>query len=109
MAPVLPPKPEVVLSTGERLWFWVAANRTKIGGVILSLSACVRVMMSFKAHSEVADTLKAISDLFIAGGAAALTAGATHGDEHYQAKKEETVMERSGSFPQYKGEVDARP
>lgn len=92
------PPPEHVLSTWERVWFFVASNRTRIGAVILGVSGIVRVGLSFQGHSEVADMLKAIADLFMMGGAAALTAGATHGDQHFAEKKQAVIRGRSGTF-----------
>jgi hypothetical protein len=98
MSAVLPSEPASVLSRWERLWYAIAANRTKIGGLILALSGLVRIGLHFQGHSEVADTLKAIADLFVAGGLAGLTAGATHGDEHFEYQKQAVIRGRSGQF-----------
>lgn len=68
---------------------WFAANRIQIGGFILALSSLVRFMLVFKAHTEVADTLKALADLFMTGGAYTLGAGAHHSDGTWEQKKSE--------------------
>lgn len=110
MTQVLPPvpPPEAVLTTWERAWFWFATNRKAIGGVILTASVIVRGALAFKGHSEVADTLKAIADLFIATGAATAAAGATHGDEHFEIEKSKTIRSRSGQFRAFDPNGDPR-
>lgn len=99
MSTVLPSDPASVLTTKERLWFWFATNRTKIGGILAAVSGVVRIALHFQGHSEVADTLKAIADLFLGTGAALATAGATHGDEHFEYKKQAVIRGREfGAF-----------
>jgi hypothetical protein len=92
------PPPEHVLTRWERTWFLIATNRTRIGAVILAVSGVARVAMHFQGHSEVADTLKAIADLFVAGGLATTAAGSTHGDQHFEVEKSKTIRQRSGTF-----------
>ena len=91
-------EPASVLSTKERLWYFVATNRTKIGAVILALSSVVRVGLTFQGHSDVADLLKGIADLFMIGGSAALAAGTTQNDQHFKDKKQAVIRGRSGQF-----------
>ena len=103
MSAVLPAEPASVLTTKERLWYFIAANRTKIGGILAAVSGIVRIALHFQGHSEVADTLKAIADLFVGTGAALATAGATHGDEHFAEKKQAVIRGRSGQFRAFDG------
>jgi len=100
MTTVLPAETKLpsVLSTKEKLWFFIATNRTKIGSLLAAIAGLIRIGLHFQGHSEVADTLKAIADLFVGTGAALATAGATHGDEHFKEKKQATIRGRSGQF-----------
>lgn len=89
------------LSTWEKVSAWFAMNRTPMGKLILTVSTLVRVFLNFQGHTEVADTLKAIADLFIGTGATLIAAGTTNNDADHEAKINAKVRRRSGQFPAY--------
>jgi hypothetical protein len=84
-----------VLSRGERLKFHLLSNRMKYGALILAVSTVFRMTLQFEGHTEVADTLKAIADLVMGGGAALLAAGAAKSDDWHEEQKVEVVRSRS--------------
>jgi len=90
-----------VLTRMERLKFWFLTNRKPIGLIVLGLSGIFRVALTFQGHSETADTLKGIADLILMVGGGTAAAGATHGDEHYEAKRSALIRTRSGRFPAF--------
>lgn len=78
---------------------WIAANRQQIGLAIAALATLIRVSLTFQGHSETADFLKSIADLFIAGGAYTAGSGLHESDTFY---KEMKVREELG-LPERRG------
>lgn len=97
---------EKVLTRWERLWFGFMANRKRIGLWVFGVSTLVRGSLFITNADHTADLLKFFSEiLMLTGGTTAVT-GATQGDEHYAAKKEQVVQERvSGEYPAFNPEA----
>lgn len=95
------PKPEDVLTQYEKWKYWFLTNRVSIGKVLTSASVVCRVMLHFEAHTELADLLKDLADLWILGSSGILVAGKTQPDSYHEERKQEIIRERSGAFPPF--------
>jgi hypothetical protein len=90
-----------VLPKDQRLKYWFAINRTRIGLALLSLFAFLRVILTFKGHSEAIDFAKTLVDLFLLGGGSLASAGAFKSDSYHEEKAAADVRMASGQFPVY--------
>lgn len=97
----VPDVPKAGLTAWESFKLWFSMNRTAIGSAILAVSGLVRVFLTFQGHTEVADTLKAVADLFMGTGLATLAAGATKDDTYHEQRAIAELRMRSGQFPAY--------
>jgi len=95
---VFPAEPASVLTSWERVWYFVASNRTKIGLWVFGLSGIVRASLLFHDDGRTADVLKFISEVFMLGSGATAASGATQNDEHFKEKKQAVIRSRSGQF-----------
>ena len=91
-------EPASVLSTKERLWYFVATNRKHIGAWMSGAAVLVRGAAFIKSSGAIADWLALIGNLLILGGGMTLAAGTTHNDQHFKEKKQAVIRGRSGQF-----------
>ena len=99
MSSVFPtPEPPSVLTTWERVWYFVASNRMKIGALIFAASGLVRGSLLFHDDGRTADVLKFISELVMLGGGMTAASGATQNDQHFKEKKQAVIRGRSGQY-----------
>lgn len=97
----VPDVPAAKLSAFETFKLWFSMNRRPVGSAILAMSTLVRVFLTFQGHTEVADTMKAIADLFMGTGLATLAAGTFKSDDYHEEKAVAEVRMRSGRFPAF--------
>lgn len=102
----VPDVPAAKLSAFESFRLWFAMNRKPVGSAILAISTVVRVFLTFQGHTEVADTLKAIADLFMGTGAALAASGTFKSDDYHEEKAVAELRMRSGQFPAYQRRGD---
>lgn len=95
----VPEVPATVLPPSESWFAWFAMNRTGIGKTLLAVSVLLRFALHFQGHTEAADAMKAIADLFIGTSMATLAAGKFRSDEYEEVKLHEKIRSRSGQYP----------
>jgi hypothetical protein len=94
--PVVEPEPE--LSKLQRFTLWFSANRTLIGGLLLSIAAMLRTLDNHPIYAAGADAIDHTAQLILAGtGFVTMAAGLFKSDSFHKERKAVVEAQAAGT------------